>query len=113
MLKPYETKLQNIKEEIQQIGVSVIEALESCLKALNDRRIEDLSNVEISEKKILLKSNEIDNIIVGTLALYSPEAKDLRRLVSFLKITNELVYLKWQKKMVSKHIFTLHKHEIS
>ncbi|MBP9491552.1 MAG: PhoU family transcriptional regulator [Aliarcobacter sp.] len=91
MLKPYETKLQNIKEEIQQIGVSVIEALEICLKALNDRRIEDLSNVEISEKKILLKSNEIDNIIVGTLALYSPEAKDLRRLVSFLKITNELV----------------------
>ena len=91
MLKPYETKLQNIKEEIQQIGVSVIEALEICLKALNDRRIEDLSNVEISEKKILLKSNEIDNIIVTTLALYSPEAKDLRRLVSFLKITNELV----------------------
>ncbi|MFW0694737.1 PhoU domain-containing protein, partial [Aliarcobacter butzleri] len=76
------------KEEIQLIGVSVFEALENCLKALNDRRIEDLSNVEFSEKKILLKSNEIDIIIVGTLALYSPEAKDLRRLVSFLKITN-------------------------
>src|SRR5574344_3115591 len=91
MLKPYETKLNNVKTEIQQIGISVIEALEVCLKALNDRKIEDLSNVEISEKKILVKSNEIDNIIVGTLALYSPEAKDLRRLVSFLKITNELV----------------------
>lgn len=91
MLKPYETKLKNIKDEIQQIGISVIEALEICLKALNDRKIEDLNNIEISEKKILLRSNEIDNIIVGTLALYSPEAKDLRRLVSFLKITNELV----------------------
>lgn len=91
MLKPYETKLNNVKTEIQQIGISVIEALEVCLKALNDRKIEDLSNVEISEKKILVRSNEIDNIIVSTLALYSPEAKDLRRLVSFLKITNELV----------------------
>jgi phosphate transport system protein len=39
----------------------------------------------------LLRSNEIDNIIVTTLALYSPEAKDLRQLVSYLKITNELV----------------------
>ena len=91
MLKPYETKLNNVKTEIQQIGISVIEALEICLKALNDRKIEDLSNVEISEKKILVRSNEIDNIIVSTLALYSPEAKDLRRLVSFLKITNEMV----------------------
>lgn len=91
MLKPYEEKLKHIKKEIQALGISAVEALELCLKALNDRKIEDLNNVEISEKKSLLKSNEIDNIIVGTLALYSPEAKDLRRLVSFLKITNELV----------------------
>ncbi len=91
MLKPYEAKLINVKSEIQQIALSVIDSLELCLKALNDRRIEDLSNVEITEKKVLAKSSEIDNIIVSTLALYSPEAKDLRRLVSFLKITNELV----------------------
>ena len=91
MLKPYEAKLINVKYEIQQIALSVIDSLELCLKALNDRRIEDLSNVEITEKKVLAKSSEIDNIIVSTLALYSPEAKDLRRLVSFLKITNELV----------------------
>ncbi|MBD3829686.1 MAG: PhoU domain-containing protein [Arcobacter sp.] len=91
MLKPYETKLKNIKEEILKIGVDVVEALEVCLKALEEKKIEDLKNVEITEKKLLIKSNEIDNIIVTTLALYSPEAKDLRQLVSFLKITNELV----------------------
>ena len=91
MLKPYEIKLQSIKEEILKIGVDVIDALELCLKALKDKNIDDLKNVEITEKKLLIKSNEIDNIIVTTLALYSPEAKDLRQLVSFLKITNELV----------------------
>ena len=91
MLKPYETKLKNIKEEILKIGVDVVEALEICLKALEEKKIEDLKNVEITEKKLLIKSNEIDNIIVTTLALYSPEAKDLRQLVSYLKITNELV----------------------
>ena len=47
--------------------------------------------MEIKGKSLLVKSNEIDNMIVATLALYSPEAKDLRQLVSFLKITNELV----------------------
>ncbi len=91
MLKPYELKLKSIKDEIQKIGVDVVEALEICLKALDDKKIEELKNVEITEKKLLIKSNEIDNIIVTTLALYSPEAKDLRQLVSFLKITNELV----------------------
>ena len=91
MLKPYEAKLQNIKDEISKIGVDVVESLELCLRALEDRKIDDLKNVEITEKKLLLKSNEIDNIIVTTLALYSPEAKDLRQLVSYLKITNELV----------------------
>lgn len=91
MLKPYETKLNSIKDEILKIGVDVVEALEICLKVLDERKIEELKNVEITEKKLLIKSNEIDNIIVTTLALYSPEAKDLRQLVSFLKITNELV----------------------
>ena len=91
MLKPYEIKLQSIKEEILNIGVDVIDALELSLKALKDGNIDDLKNVDITEKKLLIKSNEIDNIIVTTLALYSPEAKDLRQLVSFLKITNELV----------------------
>ncbi len=36
-------------------------------------------------------SNKIDNMIVNTLALHAPEAKDLRVLVSYLKITNEIV----------------------
>ncbi|OCL84719.1 phosphate signaling complex PhoU family protein [Arcobacter porcinus] len=91
MLKPYEEKLIRIKQEIKQISVDVIGSLEFCLKALSEKKIEELSKLEISEKKTLIRSNEIDNIIVGTLALYSPEAKDLRRLVSFLKITNEFV----------------------
>lgn len=91
MLKPYEIKLQSIKDEVLKIGNEVIESLEISLKALKNKNIDDLKNVEITEKKLLIKSNEIDNIILTTLALYSPEAKDLRQLVSFLKITNELV----------------------
>jgi phosphate transport system protein len=91
MLKPYETKLKSIKEEIQRIGFEVVESLEICQKALIEKKIENLKDVTITEKKLLVKSNEIDNIIVTTLALYSPEAKDLRQLVSYLKITNELV----------------------
>ena len=91
MLKPYEEKLKLIKSEVEKLGLDIVEALEVCLKALNDRKIENLKNVEVSEKKFLVKSNEIDNLIITTLALYTPEARDLRRMVAFLKITNEMV----------------------
>src|SRR5574344_742958 len=80
-----------IKSEVEKLGLDVVEALEVCLKALNERKIENLKNVEVSEKKFLVKSNEIDNLIITTLALYTPEARDLRRMVAFLKITNEIV----------------------
>ena len=91
MLKPYELKLKLIKEEIEKIGNDVVESLEFSLRALEDKKIDSLRSIEITEKKLQIKSNEIDNLIVTTLALYTPEAKDLRQLVSFLKITNELV----------------------
>ena len=91
MLKPYEAKLKLIKSDVEKLGLDIVEALEVCLKALNERKIENLKNVEVSEKKFLVKSNEIDNLIITTLALYTPEARDLRRMVAFLKITNEMV----------------------
>ena len=91
MLKPYAEKLKLIKSEVEKLGLDIVEALEVCLKALNERKIENLKNVEVSEKKFLVKSNEIDNLIITTLALYTPEARDLRRMVAFLKITNEIV----------------------
>jgi len=91
MLKVYEQKRLQIQDELISIGTTVIESLEISLKALKSDNIADLKEASFSLKKLAKKSNDIDNSIVTTLALYSPEAKDLRELVSYLKITNELV----------------------
>lgn len=91
MLKTYEAKKVTIQEEILNIGNAVIDALEISLDALKEDDVSKLKSIDLSVKKISNKSNDIDNLIVTTLALYSPEAKDLRELVSYLKITNELV----------------------
>ncbi|PHO09142.1 PhoU family transcriptional regulator [Malaciobacter canalis] len=91
MLKTYEEKIKTIKNEIRQIGEIVLKANKTSLKALKDNDINLLKDIDLSLKKLVSKSNEIDNLIVTTLALYSPEAKDLRHMVSYLKITNELV----------------------
>lgn len=91
MLHVEEQKLKKIKTSVYELGVSVIEANELSHNALVNNNLDELKNIILSSKMLLLKSNEIDNLIVATLALYSPEAKDLRNLVAYLKITNEIV----------------------
>lgn len=91
MLKTYEAKKQKIEDEILDIGNAVVDALELSLKALKEEDLSLLKDIDLSVKKISNKCNDIDKLLVTTLALYSPEAKDLRELVAYLKITNELV----------------------
>jgi phosphate transport system protein len=91
MLKTYEVKRNSIREEILFIGNNVVDALEASLKVLKSDDVSALKEIDLSVKKLSNKSNEIDSLIVTALALYSPEAKDLREMVSYLKITNELI----------------------
>lgn len=91
MLKIYEDKRVAIQDELLKIGDTVIESLELALKAIKNDSLSDLKEISISYKKLSNQSNAIDNSIIKALALYSPEAKDLRELVSYLKITNELI----------------------
>ena len=91
MLKTYSNQLDDVNAKIVDIAGNILEAnkviligLEKCDKALLDSAKESLKNMST-------KTLEIDNTIVKILALYSPEAKDLRLIVSFFKITNELL----------------------
>lgn len=91
MLPIYKEKLDNIKNEVHNIGQQVAKANELALEAIeskNYKLFNDAKNELINLEKT---SNKIDNMIVSTLALHAPEAKDLRVLVSYLKITNEIV----------------------
>lgn len=91
MLKPYTENIEKIKSEICEIGDIITHANKVSLSALKENDLSMLKDINLSIKKITSKSNDIDNLIVKTLALYSPEARDLREMVSYLKITNELV----------------------
>ena len=91
MLKTYEEKVNTITQAICEIAHIVVNSNKNALNLIKSSKIEDLKEINISIKKLTIKSNEIDNLIITTLALYSPEAKDLRLMVAYLKITNELL----------------------
>lgn len=91
MLKNYEEKLEEIKNSITNIGEGLVEANKLVLAALEGCDIQKFSEAKTHIKNISKKTNSIDNSIITALALYSPEARDLRNMVSYLKITNELL----------------------
>lgn len=91
MLKVEIEKIKNIKTQITNMGEQIIETNNKIHDLIKKREFKALKEIKIPIKTINQKSHEIDNMIVTTLALYSPEAKDLRAMVAYLKMTNELV----------------------
>ncbi len=91
MLANYKEKLGEIQNSIMTIGDGLIKANELIVEAIDTCDIKKFSDAKSHIKNISKKTNDIDNNIVTTLALHAPEARDLRKMVSYLKITNELL----------------------
>jgi len=90
MLSNFDTSLQSIKKKITNIGDGLVKSNELLLSALSDCDTKKFENAKSHIKNISSKTDEIDNEIIKVLALYAPEARDLRQVVAYLKITNEL-----------------------
>ncbi|NPA65300.1 MAG: hypothetical protein GXO11_00305 [Epsilonproteobacteria bacterium] len=91
MLPQYKEKLDEIQGSVKEIADGLLKANELILEAMQECDNETFSQARDYIRNVSNKATAIDNNIVKTLALFSPEAKDLRLLVAYLKITNELV----------------------
>jgi len=90
MLPTFKTSLDEIREKLTHIGENLVNANRLILKALSNCEENTFNDARDSIKNITAKADEIDNAVIKVLALYSPEAKDLRRIVAYFKISNEL-----------------------
>ena len=90
MLPNFKTNVDDIKLKITDIGNGLLEANTLILSALTDCDPQKFSDAKSHIKNIGSKTDEIDNAIIKVLALYTPEAKDLRQVIAYLKTTNEL-----------------------
>ena len=90
MLTTEKEKRKAILDKMQSLGQNTLSMNEEILHALKHCDICKLHLIKkISKKELYSSINKVDNLIINVFALYSPEARDLRELVAFLKITNE------------------------
>ena len=90
MLENYKQILEKSRNRVLELADSVYHAYELSQEAFKEGDI-----TKATEARALLKdahniNSKIDNEIIKTLALFSPEARDLRVVIAYLKITSEL-----------------------
>ena len=91
MLSNYVHAKETVKEAIKAIFSNLAHSHEIINSAIKECDITKFQEAKTYTINISNKVNEIDNYIIKILALYSPEARELRRFVAYLKITNELL----------------------
>jgi len=108
VLRKYEESLNNLIKEVHSFAKLDERAFELLIEAVQNSSIE-----KAQEARAVIKGNhkinaKIDMNAITMLALYSPEASDLRRVITLLKISSELSrigdYIKKHAKNLIEHI---------
>jgi phosphate transport system protein len=99
------------KEKLAEVRARTVEILDDltisqklALQALETCDSKNFEQVKVPLKQINKKADDIDNLILTVCALYSPEAKDLREMIAFLKITSALQRIATNEKNYMKNM---------
>lgn len=85
------------------MGEFVLSSFEESLQGIKEENTEYFRAArEGNIKHLTYMADSVDNNIIVALALYSPEAGELRELIAMLKTTNELVRIADASKKFSK-----------
>ncbi len=91
MLGTYKEALKEVKDSVRELLENLLKANETIYDGIATCNQEGFKNAKTNLKNTTAKTVTIDNSIIKLLALYTPEATDLREVVAFLKITNEIL----------------------
>ena len=88
MLPEYVEARHSVRNEMVEVISDLARANRSAMEALEAGDLAELKKAKRSIKDILERTDEIDNHIVLIFARFTPEAKDLRELIAYLKVTS-------------------------
>jgi len=91
MSTKYDNKINEVRGLITDLLESIVTANQLSLESFSNNNIEAYKAVGEKLNNVEIQGDIIDNEIIKTFALFGPEAKELRSLVAYLKMNNELV----------------------
>lgn len=100
----YNNKISEIRNDITELLGEIIKASKLALESYTTKNIDMFKEVEEQLNNLPLKGDHIDNEIIKTFALFGPEANELRFLVAYLKMTNEIVRISEGVKKYSRRM---------
>ncbi len=89
-MKRFEDELNELKEKILSMGGLVEKAIKRSMKALTEHSLKRANKVIERDKAINAMEVEIDEMTRRILALRQPAARDLRFIISTIKIVTDL-----------------------
>ena len=90
MLNNYKTMLEKTQKRVRDLAEDVKNAYVLAVEASETKAIDKATQARGMLKNAHERNNKIDNEIIKTLALYAPEARDLRIVFAYIKIAGEL-----------------------
>jgi len=86
----FEEEMIDLKKKISEMASIVEDMIGKSIKSLIDRNMILAQDVINNDDKVNNMEVEIDNLCIKILALYHPEAEDLRVVTMIMKINNDL-----------------------
>jgi phosphate transport system protein len=83
-------ELEALQEQLVEMAGRVEEIVHISTTALLKRDPSALARIRIADDEVDALELEIDERVTGVLALHNPVAKDLRQIMTTLKVTNDL-----------------------
>lgn len=82
--------LEQLKKDLLYMGALVEEAIRQAIAALCDRRGDLVEEVLRGDRRIDHQETHIEEVSLHVLALHQPVARDLRFILTVMKVCNEL-----------------------
>ncbi len=88
MLTQYQEARRGVRTDVLKVIEKLSEVNAKALKAVGTSDVAMMEQIRKELKSINKATETIDNKLVAIFALYTPEARDLREMVAYLKITS-------------------------
>jgi len=107
MLSNYDTKRDEVGSKIYRMGTSVLQAQLMLFDGIQHTSRDTVAAAAGMLSEINTLAVEVDNSVVEILARFAPEAGELRLMVVYLKIVNNIVRVSDNIKSMSKRMLKM------